>query len=301
MRPTRWMLIGLLVIGGALLSDADEQKRSEGPQGARFERLLKQRPNDPALHYNLGTVRYRQGHYDKAAESLSTAVASSGSSLQGRASYNLGSTHYRLGRAAEHAAPNQALDFYQKALEDYRFAIRQDPKDADAKYNYELVDQHLKALKAQQAQQQSAKREQQQANQPSAQTQQEKAQSGQSEQAKEELGQQPQGQQQQTGSSSESQQQQAASAESKSEPESKSSTEAAHSTDQEQQGQQAQAVQQPSGQQESERNAQTATEPQNMSQQQAFWILDTLKNEERGALVNAHEHSAHEADVEQDW
>jgi len=297
MRRVWWMLIGLLVVGGTRSSDADEPKVSEDPQASRFERLLKQRPNDPALHYNLGTVRYQHGRYDKAAESLSAAIASSSSSLQGRASYNLGNTHYRLGRAEEQTAPNQAIDFYQKALEDYRLAIRQDPKDVDAKYNYELAERRLNALKIQQAQQQSGKAQQQQANEQESEAQTASAQAAQGEQAKQEQSQQAQAQQQQTGQSGESQPQQAASAESKSE--STSSKETAQGA--EQQGQQAQAVQQQPGQQGAEPHAQMATEAQNMSQQQALWILDTLKNEERGALVKEHQGSARESDVEQDW
>ena len=326
MRRIWWMLIGLLVVGGTLSSDADAREVSEGLQASRFERLLKQRPNDPVLHYNLGTVRYQHGRYDKAAESLSAAIASSSSSLQSRASYNLGNTHYRLGRAEEQTAPNQAIDFYQKALEDYRLAIRQDPKDADAKYNYEVVEHRLKALKAQQAQQESAKAQQQQASEQPSQAQQATAQAAQGEQAKQEQSQQAQAQQQQTGQSGESQPQQAASAESKSEPASShhlpgsrnangheaaapsarrqvvgSSKETAQGAEQQQQGQQAQVVQQQPGQQGAEQHAQMATEAQNMSQQQALWILDTLKNEERGALVKEHQGSARESDVEQDW
>ncbi len=301
MRHVGQILLGLLVSAMVPMpvSCAEEHKVSESPQAARFERLLKQRQNDPALHYNLGTVRYRDGHYDKAAESLSTAIASSSSSLQGRASYNFGNTHYRLGRAAEQATPNQAVDFYQKALEDYRLAIRQDPTDKDAKYNYELVGQRLKALKTQQAQQQSGKAQQQQANQQPSETQQANAQQTESEQTKQD---QQQAQiQQQAGQSGESQQQQATSTESKSQPESTPSTETAQGTEHQQQGRQAQAVQQQPGQQGSEQQAQTATEPQNMSQQQALWILDNLKSEERGALVKEHRGSARETDVEQDW
>ena len=234
MRPRWWVLLGLLVIGLIPPSDAHERKVSHEAQAARFERLLKQHPNDPTLHYNLGTARYQQGHYDKAAESLSAAIASSGSSLQGRASYNLGNTRYRLGRAAEQTTPNQAVASYQQALEDYRLAIRQDPKDADAKYNYELAERRLKALKAQQQPAQSA------------------GQSGESKRP--------------------------------------------------QQEQQAQAAQPPQpGAQGSEHNAPQAAEPQSMSQQQALWILDTLKNEERGALVKEHQGPAQESDVEQDW
>lgn len=172
---TRWLLVGALVgVGGMRQSDADEPKISDDPQASRFEYLLKRQPNNPALHYNLGTVRYRRGRYDQAAESLSTAIASSRASLQGRASYNLGNTHYRLGRAAEQASPDQAIEFYQQALEDYRLAIRQDPKDRDAKYNYELVDRRLQALNTQQANAQTAhsgQAQQEQAQQAQAQQQ----------------------------------------------------------------------------------------------------------------------------------
>ena len=245
MRSMAWALMGLLAAAaaGARASDADERQGAEDPHAARVERLLKQRPNDPALNYNLGTMRYQHGRYDNAAESLSAAIASSGPSLQSRASYNLGNTHYRLGQAAEETAPAHAIDCYQKALEDYRVAIRHHPKDLDAKYNYELAKQHLNALKTRQAQQQPAK----------AQPQNQQAQPQQSEQ---------------------------------------------------QQGQPAQGGQPQAAQQGSEHTAQTATEPaepQTQSQQQALWILDTLKHEERGARAKEHPGPAREADVEQDW
>jgi len=245
-------------------SDADEPKTFDDPQASRFERLLTRQPNNPAMHYNLGTVRYRRGRYDQAAESLSTAIASSSASLQGRASYNLGNTHYRLGRAAEGATPDQAIEFYQQALEDYRLAIRQDPKDRDAKYNYELVDRRLQALKTRQANAQAAQ---------SGQAQQEQAQQAQA--------------QQQDEPSGESQQQQAASMESEPPPESSPSTETAQDAEQQQPEEHAQATQQQPSQQGSE--------------QQALWILDALKREERGALEKAPPGPARESDVEQDW
>lgn len=257
----RWMLLGVLMLGMIPSTGADEPAASNDP--TRFEDLLKRHPNDPALVYNLGTAQYQRGDYGKAAESLQRAVASSSPPLQGRASYNLGNTHYRLGHTAEPAAPNQAVVLYQNALEDYRFAMRQDPKDLDAKYNYELVEHRLHALKTQQAQQPPAKEEPQQANQPSSQAQQADAQPTQGEQTNEPHKPAAQAQQQP-------------------------------------QGQQAQAAQQP-GPQEAEQHPQTATAPQNMSQQQAIWILDTLKHEERGALPRERQGPARESNVEQDW
>lgn len=282
MRSRRWILIGLVLAGGMPSGDTDERKASEGPQASRFERLLKRHPNDPTLHYNLGTVRYRHGRYDTAEESLKRAIASAGSSLQGRASYNLGNTHYRLGAAAAQAAPTQAIDFYQQALEDYRLAIRQDPNDADAKYNYEVVERRLKALKAQQARQ-SATGQQQGGHQEAAQAHQANAQQAQGEQAQQE------------------QQQQAVSTEQKSDSESTASTEAAQSPEQSHKSQQARAAPPQPRQPGSAQHTQTATEPQDLSEQQALWILDNLKNEERGALGKEHQGPAREADVEQDW
>ena len=296
-----WLLVALLSIGADRGTHADAP--SDSAQATHFEQLLKRRPHDPALQYNLGTARYQEGHYDKASESLSAAMASSGSSLQSRASYNLGNTHYRLGRAAEQTNPNQAADFYRNALEDYRLAIRHDPRDVDAKYNYELVERRLSALKTQQVQQQSGKSQSQQADQQAA-AQQANDQSAHGEQAHQEQ-QHAQAQPQQAGQSGESQQQHDASAESKPASESQSSMDTAQGAEQQRQGQHTQLGQPQPGQQPSERQAQQATETgseaQDMSQQQALWILDTLKNEERGALLKQRQGMGRESDVEHDW
>ena len=112
-----WTCIGLLLTAGRVMPcQAGEPAVPHDADAARVERLLKRHPNDPVLQYDLGTMRYRQGRYPQAADSLNDALAASGASLQSRASYNLGNTHYRLGRAAEQGKPQQAIDFYRKAL-----------------------------------------------------------------------------------------------------------------------------------------------------------------------------------------
>lgn len=44
-----------------------------------------------------------------------------------------------------------------------------------------------------------------------------------------------------------------------------------------------------------------ASGQQAMSTQQALWILDTVKQEERGAVLRDQQGQAHEAEVAQDW
>lgn len=111
-------------MGGGLVVRAAEPAEPDDEGVARLARMLKRRPADPALHYNLGTTLYHQAAYDRAAESLNKALASSGASLQPRASYNLGNTRYRQGQAKQATSPGEALELYRQALDDYRLAIR---------------------------------------------------------------------------------------------------------------------------------------------------------------------------------
>ena len=283
------------------LQAAEAPKRSDEALTARLERLLHKRPDDPAVHYNLGTIRYHHADYEKAAASLNKALAMSTSSLQGRASYNLGNTLYRQGHAKESTAADEAVRLYRQALDDYRLAIRQDPRDRDAQYNYELVERRLKALQdahakprasqTQQARQQPSQDQPAQPQQP---------QGRQSQQASE----QPQ---QQAGRSSEEQagQQAASAAEHANEPQAQSGDstqtgEPQHPSPAQAQGQQPEP-REASQSEQGESSGRRSAEQREMSKQQALWILDTMQREERGALSTTQQGQARQAPVGQDW
>ncbi len=95
---------------------------------------------DARVDYDLGAAAYRNRSYPAAAEAFE--AAGHGSSLPpGAAAYNLGNARYRAGDKAG-------------ALEAWREALRLDPGNSDARYNYELTRKELAGNPQQQNQQQ---------------------------------------------------------------------------------------------------------------------------------------------------
>jgi hypothetical protein len=85
----------------------------------------------PEIVYNLGAARYRAAEGDSAAlvaaaADFERAAARAGASFRPRALYNRANMHALLGDL-------------EAAAEGYRETLRQDPSDADARYNLELV------------------------------------------------------------------------------------------------------------------------------------------------------------------
>jgi len=91
---------------------------------------------DATLIYDLGTAAYREGESAAAVQNLARVAGEPGS-LGEQAAYNLGNALYRGGK----------LD---AALQAYREALRRDPNDEDARFNYELTLSKLQQQKNQQ-------------------------------------------------------------------------------------------------------------------------------------------------------
>ena len=262
----------------------------------KAEETLKQHPDDPALHYNLGTLLYHQRHYDQAAEALSKALVASRASLRGQASYNLGNARYRLGQAQEATSPREAAALYRQALDGYRLSLRQDPHDRDARYNYELVEKHVKTLEAQQAEAEDTKARQasaeqtrgggtpHDAQQEAAPSSSQTAQPSQDAQAASDTAGQPaertQAPQQEAGQHATAH---TADPREAFTPDSSASGEHAASD---------LPVPSETGRQ---------TDQHELSTQQALWILDSLKREEQGARVKEQPGHARESAIEHDW
>jgi Ca-activated chloride channel family protein len=105
----------------------------------------------PFMTYNLGLLEYAKGNTDNAKErfeqnaKLSEAVRDQ--KFAARDLYNIGTMYLENGDAAN------AIDYYRKAL-------KNDPKDQDAKYNLELARMLVKLNKQPQQQQKKDKPEQ---------------------------------------------------------------------------------------------------------------------------------------------
>lgn len=111
----------------------------------RYEDLLVDMPKSPYILHNLGLSLLKKGRHDKAVANLQEAAAglerlklgkSRKNKLMNRFHYNLGNALYS---SAEKAQDQQSQANYGEALENFKQAIEADPKDLNAKYNYELT------------------------------------------------------------------------------------------------------------------------------------------------------------------
>lgn len=90
----------------------------------RFRDSLDDEP-DSRVRYNLGSAAYQGQNYPEAAEAYG-AVLGDDALPPGNAAYDLGNVLFRS-------------DKLNEALKAYRQALRENPDDADARYNYELT------------------------------------------------------------------------------------------------------------------------------------------------------------------
>lgn len=104
--------------------------------------------DSPVLRYNLGTALLKLGRYGEAEQHLREAMTVVEPEARERVVYNLGQRF--LEDARQTPDPQAAGALYDAAVEAYRQALRLQPSDPDAKWNYEL------ALQERDEQQQSA-------------------------------------------------------------------------------------------------------------------------------------------------
>lgn len=211
--------------------------------------------------YNTGVTAYQSNDFARASTLFENATSSADRTLQQRALYNLGNTNYRLGQAQ----PAQAQQLWQRALKSYETAMALDPKDADARYNHDLVKKKLEELKKQQEQQQ-----QQQQNQKD---QQDKKQDQQKDNQQEQQSQQKQDQQQQKPEKKQSDQQKQQSQ--------KSQEDRKEEQKQKDEQQQQQQAQQDKPTKPEEPRQDKNGQPQNYDKMQAAALLDDLREDER--------------------
>ena len=237
---------------------------------------------DPAAAYfNAGLAAYAGGDLKAAADSFARASSGSDLRLQSRAYYNRGNAlfHQVGGPGAAAAAPAMPLPTMStqelagaeasvgEAIQMYENAIALDPKDVDAKANYELA-----VLKQQQIQQQ---KQQQQKQDQQKQDQQKQDQQSQD--------QQNQDQQKQNQEAQKDQKQ-----------------------DQQQQQQQAEQKPQPENQsvdkqQQQEEQIKQDKPSEEMTPEEAAMMLDSMKAQEQSQRDRLHPFFGRPVPVEKDW
>ncbi|MBI4497930.1 MAG: tetratricopeptide repeat protein [Chloroflexi bacterium] len=83
-------------------------------------------PDHPELNINAGSALHQQGEFERAGREVRRALSAPDARLRARAHFTLGNNFFRMGQLPE-------------ALEEYKWALRLDPTDQDAKYNLEYV------------------------------------------------------------------------------------------------------------------------------------------------------------------
>ena len=115
-----------------------------------YQEALRHDPSSFEAKYDLASALYRAERYEKAEQTLLSIVNDERRSEEerGEGSYNLGNTQF-------------AQKKYKEALSSYRRAMRCNPNDEDAKFNYAFTKRLLQQQEQQQQQQQNQDQNQQ--------------------------------------------------------------------------------------------------------------------------------------------
>jgi Ca-activated chloride channel family protein len=116
-----------------------------------YQKLLKQKADDPRLHFNAGTAAYRDRQFEEAAKQFDQAIATPDLKLQQLSYYNRGNAEYWLGE--RNTDPSKRTGLWEKAVKDYELSMKLNPQDPDAKHNHDFVKKRLEELKQQQPKQ----------------------------------------------------------------------------------------------------------------------------------------------------
>ena len=111
--------------------------------------------SDPVGDDAKGTVAYRSGRFTQAAQAFRQSIGGSPSSDEARlaiqedAYYNLGNALYRSGQMTEKSDPQTTIERWSEAVKAYDTALQLRADDEDSKYNRDLVQRKLDALRRQ--------------------------------------------------------------------------------------------------------------------------------------------------------
>ncbi len=120
-----------------------------------------------ATTYNDGTAAYRKRDFQAAQQQFQSATHTTDLGLQENAYYDLGNARYRVGEAALEKSHDRAsaVAAWKEAVAAYDGALALQPKDADAKFNRDLVARRLAALEREKQEQPKAKPDERQSPQ----------------------------------------------------------------------------------------------------------------------------------------
>lgn len=130
---------------------------------SRYQHAKNINKNSLIATYNIANAQNRQKNYQGAIENLqSIAERSKSTDTLNNIFYNIANNYTKIAEDSLKAQKmNGAIDNLQNAVNYYKSAIKQNPNDFQAKYNYLLTKQILDELKKQQQQNQKNQQNQQ--------------------------------------------------------------------------------------------------------------------------------------------
>ena len=113
----------------------------------RYQEAVQSEPDRLNLQYNLGVSALQNENFSVAKQAFDNALQSSDLDLQQSAYYNRANTLYQLGRAELDTEPQQTVEHWEKAIQDYERALALNSEDVDAQTNKSEVERLLEQLK----------------------------------------------------------------------------------------------------------------------------------------------------------
>ena len=151
--PVAWILLTGATVGDPVASKSAEALRLF-EEGA-FDQALQlyrdaqlERPDEPALNFNVGSSLFKQGDLEAALQELSRAAEQAEGILGASAHYNMGNAWFQQQQ-------------YEQAIASYRQALERNSNDRDTKANLELALQKLEEQQQEQQQEQSQDQDEQ--------------------------------------------------------------------------------------------------------------------------------------------
>lgn len=130
-----------------------------------YNDALTEQPDSGIINFGAGCTNYKKDSYQEAVNNFNKGLLTEDKSLEAKAYYNLGNSKYRLAESQENNNIEEAVSLYGEAAEYYKKAIKNNPKDSDARYNYEFAVRKLNAAADKAKQQPQQKQESQEKQQ----------------------------------------------------------------------------------------------------------------------------------------
>ena len=199
--PARGAAATVTVVAAMLLLPVHVARASAGSAEKAYEKgdyvvaerdyaaAAKSQPKKPILKFNAGAAAYKAGQFPQAAQAFQGSLSGDQSADARRLAeqedtyYNLGNSLYRIGQKTEQFSPQQTIQTWTQAVKSYDAALQLRADDADSKYNRDLVNRKIDALKKKQPQQQSQQNQQNQQQNKQSQQQNQQSKQDQSKQA----------------------------------------------------------------------------------------------------------------------